>query len=95
MPSRRRLPAARSLGIAMSKATVVETAATPRPHFILVPEPLRRTSEIEETEMSQKDSPRLPDPAGPTGAFCYAVLAGLAVAVILAVLHHVHVVWTP
>jgi hypothetical protein len=45
--------------------------------------------------MSQKDSTRLPDPTGPTGAFCYAVLAGLAIAVILAVLHHVHVVWTP
>ena len=55
----------------------------------------KRTSGSEETEMDQKDSLRPPDPTGPARAFCYAVLAGLAVAVILTVLHHVHVVWTP
>lgn len=78
---------------------VIEAAAIPRAHLILVPEPVQRTSESEETEMSQevnqKDSLRPPDPTGPAGAFCYAVLAGLTVVVILALFHHVHVVWIP
>lgn len=46
-------------------------------------------------KVNQKDSLRPPEPTGPAGAFCYAVLAGLTVAVILALFHHVHVMWIP
>jgi hypothetical protein len=44
--------------------------------------------------MNYKRDARLPEPTGGVGAFFYAVAGGLTVAVILAVLHHVHLTWT-
>jgi hypothetical protein len=37
---------------------------------------------------------RWPDPNTGAGALFYAVVAGLIVAVVLALLHHVHLVWS-
>lgn len=44
------------------------------------------------TDEDRRSGSRL-DPGRPIGAVVYAVLAGLTVAVIIAVLNHVHVTW--
>ena len=44
--------------------------------------------------MNHERKSRLPEPTRHVGAFFHTVVGGLAVAAVLAVLHHVHIIWT-